>query len=264
MILFADTRSQKMRTITRTHDYYDALMRSDLDKKIIFQREPKTLSMKDLDFNKRSRPYYSTWGTKENYDFFYISRGTTKETLQKRVYDQLVVDNRYVNVQSFLIGFCGTLYNGMNVKTVNRQFKDEQYSILYEEEMYDYLDKIFEHEKDSWYIKNTRNTINDMKELKQSKKVLDLFLDQRVPYFVIESDPDAKSYGFRCILNCVLKDYEFYKMFDPYQAYQEIRMFVENQLAQDTQVVVPVGDDKIIAHSKGFNKYSFRKDKQVK
>ena len=63
-------------------------------------------------------------------------------------------------------------------------------------------------------------------------------------------------------LNPRLGDFGFYKVEgkDSYTAYQDIRVYLGNDLAKDTEVEVPVGGDLIVAHSKGFNKYSFRKD----
>ena len=62
----------------------------------------------------------------------------------------------------------------------------------------------------------------------------------------------------------VLKDLHFYNVKDSYQTYQDIEMFLANDLANVNQKPVPVGNDKVLASSKGYNKYSFRKDKTKK
>lgn len=60
------------------------------------------------------------------------------------------------------------------------------------------------------------------------------------------------------IKNPILKDFDFGKLIDPYTASQEIEMYL-GRLATNNTPPMPVGSDKVIAESKGFDKYSFRK-----
>jgi hypothetical protein len=46
--------------------------------------------------------------------------------------------------------------------------------------------------------------------------------------------------------------------FDPFTAFQEISMFLGNQLAETDDAQRTTGDDRIIAQSKGFDDQSFR------
>jgi hypothetical protein len=55
---------------------------------------------------------------------------------------------------------------------------------------------------------------------------------------------------------------EFYRVFDPYQAYQEVAMWLSNQAVPIKPI--PEMSDEIKAESKGFNKFSFRKDPSSK
>ena len=63
----------------------------------------------------------------------------------------------------------------------------------------------------------------------------------------------------RLIINPRLAEFNFVSVIDPYSATQELSMFIGNDLARDIQPVMPVGSDKVIAESKGFDKWSFRK-----
>jgi hypothetical protein len=59
-------------------------------------------------------------------------------------------------------------------------------------------------------------------------------------------------------LNCRLQDYEFYRVFDPYSAYQELSMYVDGMLAYPGNIVTDIPDEYKI-ESKGFDKkYGFR------
>lgn len=60
------------------------------------------------------------------------------------------------------------------------------------------------------------------------------------------------------IKNPILKDFDFQKILDPYIATQEIEMYL-GRLAENNVPKMPVGSDKVIAESKGFDKWSFRK-----
>ena len=48
-------------------------------------------------------------------------------------------------------------------------------------------------------------------------------------------------------------------MVDPYQAFQEINMWMSNQAMPEK--VIPEIDNKTMIEIKGFDKFSFRKDK---
>jgi len=60
--------------------------------------------------------------------------------------------------------------------------------------------------------------------------------------------------------NIRLKNVGFYKVFPNYMAWQELEMFMSN-IARPLKPIPDI-PDKIMAEAKGFNKFSFRKDKQ--
>ena len=93
-----------------------------------------------------------------------------------------------------------------------------------------------------------------------TNKVLNLFEKYKTPTFIIKYKNDSVP-DMQLIINPCLKDYEFYRVFDPYTCYQEISMYVGNNLVEDPNKAWPIGD-KLKVQSHGFDKYSFRKDKQ--
>ncbi len=58
--------------------------------------------------------------------------------------------------------------------------------------------------------------------------------------------------------NPCLKDFEFYKKVEPFTAFQEIAMYLGNELAQPDIAPQSVGGDDVIARAKGFDDKSFR------
>lgn len=70
----------------------------------------------------------------------------------------------------------------------------------------------------------------------------------------------ATSFDTSVILevNPMLKDYNFEQVKDPYTAWQEISMFLGNELANQKDPNPPI-PDKLKAQAKGFDKFSFRR-----
>ena len=64
------------------------------------------------------------------------------------------------------------------------------------------------------------------------------------------------------VVNGILKDFDFVKLFDPYQAFQELQMYLSN-IAVPLKPI-PEIDDVTMAEAKGFNKWSFRKERSSK
>jgi hypothetical protein len=82
-----------------------------------------------------------------------------------------------------------------------------------------------------------------------------MFGDKRCPVFIASRAPDG---GAQLVWNACLKEVEFFRVFDPAKAYQEVWMWLNNQAVPIKPI--PVLDDVTMAEVKGFNKYSFRMD----
>lgn len=72
--------------------------------------------------------------------------------------------------------------------------------------------------------------------------------------------PIIVNYPKKIVYDACLKDVNFQRMFPPALAYQELMMYLGSVLAAPEKPI-PVIDDVTMAEAKGFNKYSFRKDK---
>src|SRR5208283_3990318 len=125
--------------------------------------------------------------------------------------------------------------------------------------------------KDFVEPKAYKSNLEDNIRYIQEYNALQIFRDLNAPAFIYDSDYDRKiinnySYNHRnpkFFVNPLLKDYEFYKVFDTYQAFQEIQMFIGGVLGNKEKEIIEVADKyKIAKH--GFDKFSFRKDKEVK
>jgi len=84
---------------------------------------------------------------------------------------------------------------------------------------------------------------------------LSLFQQHRTPVFLATKN---RSGDDEVAFNASLRDVEFYRIFDPYRAYQEISMFFSNLAAPDRPI--PKVSDKDMIEAKSFNEWSFRRE----
>jgi len=236
-------------------DYYDGVVGTmGIDKTIVYNRET-------IEFENRDIP--SVFKGKDNFGgiryretpFHELSYHSIKKEC-KHICDEHA---------HFIIGFCGKLYIGWKLYYVNDV---NTYAISTEITYNNEFMKSILQEK-SWH-----NNLNDSINYILSYNALPIFRELKVPVFVYDGDfgriyLDKNNYSVynkfnpKFIINPLLKDYEFYKVFDTFQAFQEVSMFMGGVLGAGEKEIVEVADKyKIGQH--GFDKFSFRKDKEVK
>ena len=230
-------------------DYYDGVAGSTgIDKTIIYNRETLDVNDKNLPkfFNNRG------FSLKLNTDYLNdLGRGRIHK-LSSRLYK---------NYSYFIIGFCGKQYigwklcNEVKYKTETKLFT----TITYD---FDIIKTILD-------FKSRRSNIDDSYKTVVNKDLTQVFRDFNTPVFVYDQNYDKKqikgyySSDTKFIINPVLKDYEFYKIFDSFQAFQEIQMYIGGVLGNHEKDIITI-DDKYKIEYHGFDKWSFRKEKEVK
>lgn len=189
------------------------------------------------------------------------------------------------------MGFCGKIYPVIQVKYLSKNkryderdtnyqffFSLEQISCHVQEMATEKQSSYFFNEKLSNYDKAFRarwmNKVgqryfdfihNDLKEFfdwcsANQNNYQDLFSYKR-PLF-IATKCDEHRYRGNTIYNGKLETVEFYRLFDAYTTFQELSMYLGSQAVPQKQM--PKMSDEDMASIKGFDKYSFRKDKQQK
>ncbi len=159
-----------------------------------------------------------------------------------------------------IIGFCGKVYPLLQLSK-----EDDPPTYCYNVEEVDkfieanFKKKLIElyYGKKYTYKITKRPTFlkffDDVKAVENNYK--EHFLEERCPIFVATCSRKAS-----VTYNARLADYEFYRIIDTYTAFQEINMFMSNLAMPEKPI--PVIDDLTLSEAKGFNRYSFRKDKQ--
>jgi len=236
-----------MYVISKHRDFYDGVAgTTGIDKTIVYTRE-----MIELDENRMPKIFTrkkDSWKRNDENHFFNL-----RYHRLKKEFAHVCDEHAY-----FIIGFCGKLYVGWKLyRVADDILRRVSTQITYD---IDHMKTILE--ENSWYSKNHLDDIDYI----QNFNAVQIFRDLNTPVFVYDSDFGRVSfhgnrYGnhkSKFLVNPILKDYEFFKVFDTFQAFQEIQMFLGGVLGKNEKEIIQVADKYKIAQH-GFDKWSFRK-----
>ncbi|MFW6219952.1 MAG: hypothetical protein ACOC33_03855 [bacterium] len=227
-----------MLIVKKTNDYYDGVAGSmGVDKTIVFERHMFIIEEKD----KRFPEEFEKGSWDELNPFHDIN------------YLDFDFDENKILLTPFIIFFCGKSYIGW------RQYiKKDSYSF---DTNYVY---------DSNYIKKHnvykgwRMSIDEIYKKIENYNPIDIHREFNSPILLLDLDHERVSFKkyrqyHKLIVNPTLKDYEFYKIFDSFLAFQEIQMYISGVLGNNEKDIIEV-DDKHKIDQHGFDNWSFRKE----
>ena len=251
-----------MRIISKFHDYYDCIMREGMDLTQVWVRNEESIYC-----NERKPAYDGDKPTKRKKLFKWTF--VKMPTVGRHAIKDGIIKKQH------MIGFCGKIYPMLeyakdsgepqflwNLKDVcefyEKHLTEEQWE-AFNGKKYGFMH--------SYYHKHYTEFFEKSKQ--QESSFEKLFIEFNTPVFVAVRD--SRERDDRIILNAKLADLDFVKKFDPYQAYQEIQMFFGSALSGSDghkakykgQMIEPNIDDITKAESKGFDKWSFRKEAKV-
>lgn len=229
-----------MLIISKHLDYYDGLSKQYLDRSIVYNRTKE-------DFPNSNIRFGSELGSILN---LYKSIPRTGD-----YYPSL---KRYENfMEPILIGFCGEFYLGYRCHLIT----DVEESYLYTQG--EVIDKYTELKKDirNRYIYGfeEKKIINSFLEINKYKND-NIFIELDCPVFTIRLDRYSNINPFIITKNPILKDISFQRIKDTFTCFQDIQTFISNILVK--KEVDTIINDIDLLHSKGYDKYSFRKEKK--
>ncbi len=231
-------------------DYYDGVTQTmGIDKTIVYDRILQEIEDKNLI-------------PKE-----FVSKGWNDKNPIVQISDfSMLKGSKYHNHSTFIVGFCGKLYIGWKLFYKERRRLDNNVETFFHT-LYDF-DYVKEHVSTTkWH----EDLIQNVKRVNQYDAI-EIFRKYNTPIFLYDKNPqnnDNTSYHYvrkpKFYINPILNDYEFYKVVDSFSAFQEIQMFLSGVLGkgedENKNIIV---DDKIKIQQHGFDKFSFRKDKENK
>lgn len=243
-----------MLIISKKKDYYDGVVGTmGVDKTIVYNRETIDVENDNMPTIFKGKKGY--WGFRYRENAFHeLCYHSIKKEFAGVCDEQA----------HFIIGFCGKLYIGWKLYT---EIDTSDHSIR--------TDITYDHEymKDILEAKSWHGNLDDSIKYVLSFDALPIFRELKVPVFVYDGDFGRTTFDKKrsvynhhkpkFLINPLLKDYEFYKVFDTFQAFQEVSMFMGGVLGAGEKEITVV-DDKYKIAQHGFDKFSFRKDKEIK
>lgn len=193
-----------------------------------------------------------------------FKRVTKHETIKdNNVRDEHFDIGLYKRIENCVVGFCGELIPAICERSKQRE---KSAKLLWDTESA--LNAKEEDKKGSrfgephiWGYDSVRDALDDWfgkNQLLNSSRIKNLFIERRIPYFIYI--PQFRGYDIIELPN--LGEAGFQKVMSDYEAFLKIEQFLNNQLAPPDMVEHEISD-VLKAESKGFDKFSFRKQKKV-
>lgn len=224
-----------MRIISSFSDYYDCIQANGQDQSVIYIRESTT-----EDIERKQRPLEPLF--------------------------PVVAHQNFLSVGHCWIGFCGTLYPAIDISLWRNGMKLHDARCFTLQDVDEFVDahcsnkdkreyRVARKSRILRYRKAPRQAFEQFfQEMEERKTNYQQYFND-IPTFLAR--PTAWN-TTRITYNACLRDFEFYRVIPPFQAFQEIEMFLNN-IARP-QKPMPAIPDKVMAEAKGFDKFSFRKD----
>lgn len=240
-----------MRIITAgTHDYYDVVQKhGHSNEGNIFLRKPQEIII----------PYEQNWTSSSGWK--YDTKNHPLDFMCKDTYS-----NKYFRfnnrvsavVNTFKILFCGRVYSGLkfyiNANTIHYCYDTDSVKELYiaNESILPKTDPKLKSR--SRAFSRDFLTEENLDRYFQIKDYTDIALQNKTVIAILFNVTHKHMYIQN---NAILSEYNFQRIVDPYTAYQEIAMFVDN-LSYPGNIEYEIPDEYKI-ESKGFDpKYGFR------
>lgn len=246
-----------MRIISRFKDFYDTALAMGADSRVTYVRHSR-------DFDEIPEE----WA-------FMRPRAT--------VHNSIRVGDQEISIRPLLVVFCGLVYHGVGVsnqKSSGPPSSSEDFLYTYES----YTRWCDEHgvplikwpksckgKHSTWrvdpYYKHERLSLRYIEPARAWFRVGDpnkhreVFIEREVPIATCVANPTGSvslRTDAKLEINGSLGQYQFYRVFDAYQAYQELDMFVAGVLSREGNSMVTIDDDSL-RREKGFDCHSFRR-----
>jgi len=253
-----------MKIISKFHDYYDIGLSYGIDPLITYKRSKKIIKINHKKINKEKTEHTKHFENAQN--FFSFNK---RYTYRPFFFNKRKTD--YLDVDSFgCLCLCGKIYPFIKCKISTYQSKySNKFEYIY---TLDDLDELITKSKsddiyydyfksDSKYVINRTDydlLFNHSKGIKYND-LIDSHIYYDSPIFIYE-------YGhltFNVIINPILKEFEFYKVLDPYTMFQNLSMFMSGILGNKENKAIDISD-RDLKYKKGFDEKSFRKEPKQK
>jgi hypothetical protein len=239
-----------MRLLSKQNDYYDSVFKQySSEKKNVFVRNTedivKKLKLDTINLPKLKNNQFS-------YDFKFGLIG--------------FCGSFYPYVKVYQYNYFGYVINVNFCYTIDQIEKSvhgyKEWELKYTKG-YFYGNKSFHSIVKEWLGNGTINKFMSNFDIYKNNDLIKIFKEHNTAYFQVDLEWE-KYQEYIVTVYPILKDFQFYKVYDVFGASQAIENYLCNVLVEpDNPYIAPV-PDSIKAQSKGFDKFSFRKDKSKK
>jgi len=243
-----------MRIISKRKDYYDSALSFGHDENVVFVREESS--------------FWVPRGEDHSHKFMVP---TMRADVSIRRWGRSPITNRTgweFSFYPFTVAFCGKTYPGIEIQYQKADyFGDPEAKCFYDFESYteqlhrfglEYTEgrrRSYAWDRDP---KSSPRCEDEVKEYfnKSGEDHVTFFAELRQP--IVLCRYDSRDTRLSVDINPVLADYDFYKVFDAYTAFQELDMFIGGIMSRDSNPMEEISDEKM-RDKKGFDDMSFKK-----
>lgn len=222
-------------------DYYDGVAGSmGIDKAIVYERHIDIIKREDNRFPEELKA--KSWDEINPFhDICFLS------------FD---FDENQIKFEPFIVFFCGKTHIGWKKHTKESPY-DFSTEYIYDE---NYIKKHNKYKGWRMNIDEIFTRINNYDPIELHRQFNSSILLLDIDHNRVSFKTHGSHHNSVFIVNPILKDYEFYKIFDSFLAFQEIQMYISGVLGNSEKDTIEIDDKhKITQH--GFdNKWSFRKE----
>lgn len=237
-----------MRILGRSKDYYDCGLALGIDSDIVWVRNPRNICSSEIN-SKTSKKQHHPKLPKFKEHVFNLS------------------EIQYLFSRQFIY-FCGRRIHALEViVTDSRNYKTLDRKCFYNFENFEkYIHKTCGKPGFKRLGERNLSNINILLSYGEVELKDNIFIELNTPIFEVF----YRRYGHsEYHVDMKLADYTFIRYMDPYQCFQQISMYCSNVLMMNRktsskykgQELMGEISDLDMRDAKGFNKYSFRKDK---
>lgn len=227
----------------KKYDYMDSIASLGVDKTCVWNRDSHEYGViRDLSMAHNYSSFYLELDNGNKLDLSYLPR-----PMKYSVWDN---KGKNVNFERLYLGFCGETFK-IFIKYGEYTYTPQGEGVLNKEIFFNPTDEeieVLEDKKHTYKPKRYREKQNEQPFNAEIFSVL------RTPIFLYREI--AKE--LKILTNPILKDLEFYRMYDSYSAFQKISQYISGVLGNTEKPLIQISDkDQLVA--KGFDKKtSFR------
>lgn len=251
-----------MRIVSKFSDYYDSVMGYGQDLTTTFVRKAEEVP--------KDSPLVNVLSSRDQFNR--VGHMASRHPVPV---EKCKLPYKWMSAHTFRVYFCGKTYRGVRVCFDEKKdffapsYKDhyaydfedlsqflQTHGLLVKDICRGYFSREHEALKNLQFFLEKQGTDELMEQLIKHRVVIARYTDSRW-------NADGRYWAEHWETNGSLAEVKFFKVVDPYTAFQELDMYLSGVLGQQAREVVNISDKDRI-HQRGFDDYSFRKLPQEK